>query len=164
MTNWPHHFLLLGSNHEAVESLVAGLFALRAAVPLRRRSSVYQTKAEGISVSSHYLNLAVAVECEDIDALRTMLKDIEQAAGRTAAASAIGEISLDIDLIFSTNLRQKNAEIQVHKPKMLPLSYCFAPLAEIALEYLLRMDNVPAAAQRLAILNTTPRFALASLL
>jgi len=159
-----HHLLLLGSNHDAANALAAGLFALRSALTIRRRSSVYRTKAVGLSVASHYLNLAVAVECDDLDALKKLCKDIEQAAGRTPDASALGSISLDIDLVMSMDLADVRQPLMVHKPKMLALDYCFAPCAEIALEYLLQLEGIPAPSRRLEILSETERFALSRLL
>lgn len=159
-----HHFLLLGSNHDAVDSMVAALFALRSNTFMRRRSSVYQTPAEGLSTSSHYLNIAVAVEFDDTEALWTLCKDVERAAGRSAADSARGQIALDIDLVFSGSLEDPCAAILIHKPKMIGLAYCYAPMAEIALEFLLKMPTAPAVAERSRILNAAERFSLGSLL
>jgi 2-amino-4-hydroxy-6-hydroxymethyldihydropteridine diphosphokinase len=163
--NAPHHFLLLGSNADPVRSVAAGLFALRAALPMLRRSSVYRTPAVGTRHAPSYMNLAVAVACSaPLDELKGLSKDIERAAGRTADASARGEIALDIDVVMSTDLNDRRVPLTLHRPAMVELGYCYVPMAEIALEYLLPLNGIPTPARRHELLSAFERFALSMLL
>lgn len=85
---------------------------------------------------SPYLNYVVALDvplfCDCLSCER-LCKQIETEAGRTSLSKAIGEMPLDVDLLFWNN--------RMIRPCAPPLPYLVPPLSEVMLQ-LKGMDNI----------------------
>jgi 2-amino-4-hydroxy-6-hydroxymethyldihydropteridine diphosphokinase len=144
----PEAVVGLGSNDTPFEALRGAIAALRRLDPAARVSSVYRSAATG-GTAADYFNMAVRLTTEHgAAALRTELRNIETALGRSRADRAVCRIDLDL-LLYGDAV---DATLRIPRPGLYSEPFMIVPLAEIAPTAVHPLTGVRAgaAAQRFA--------------
>lgn len=153
-------FLGLGSNLGArAETLAAALRHLHRppVLEIAAVSSVYETKAVGLTDQPDFLNLVARIQTSlpPHELLRACL-EVEASLGRVRT-ERWGPRTIDIDVLTYGEERLSDPLLTLPHPRMLERAFVLAPLAEIAPE--LNVGNEPAAvaARRVASSDVVKR-------
>lgn len=136
----------IGSNDGDAETNVRDAFsALRSLGALEARSSLYRTKAWGVTDQPDFYNAAAIVETnlEPHDLLRE-LKRVEREMGRTTTFRW-GPRVIDLDILIYDDLRLEEADLQIPHARMNERAFVLVPLAEIEPRFAAIRDGLPAA-------------------
>lgn len=108
-------------------------------IELKKRSSLYQTKAVGPGVQPDFINAVIEVETTlpPYELLQQLLL-IEQSHGRIRTVKW-GPRTLDLDILIYDGVRITTEILTVPHPRMLERAFVLVPLFEIAPE--LRFSN-----------------------
>ncbi len=99
------------------------------------RSSIYETKAWGITDQPDFLNMAVCVETVNTpEELLTIILDIETGMGRHRTVKW-GPRIIDIDILFYNNAIVEKPNLTIPHPFMQERRFTLTPLAELAPDY-----------------------------
>ena len=129
----PRIFVSIGSNIDRAHNVRRALANLRARFGTVDSSSVYETAAVGFNGEPFY-NLVVAFDSDDDpETIRTVLRDMEAAAGRQRDGVArFSARTLDLDLILYGDLVRHDEFIDVPAVDIATRDFVLAPLAELA--------------------------------
>ena len=99
---------------------------------IKKKSSVYQTKAWGLEEQDDFLNLVLEVESgyKPIDLL-VHLKNIEKEMGRVKTEKW-GPRVIDIDILFCDDLKFKSDTLEIPHPFLHEREFVLKPFIEIA--------------------------------
>ncbi len=146
-------YLGLGSNlGDRDEILRAAVTRVRAAVAVRRISSVYDTAPLLVADQPRFHNAVISGETalSPLELLRAV-KAIERELGRVPAGVRYGPRAIDIDLLFYDDLSLRSEELTLPHPRIAERAFVLVPLAEIA------------PGEALPVLGTTPEALLVAL-
>lgn len=127
-------YISIGSNIEPLKNVCSCMQHLQKTFHPVTFSTLYETPAEGFA-GDPFLNLVAGFETPlTPDALRTYLRQLEDAHGRIRSGEKFSARSLDLDLLLYDDL---NLQPDTNLPHSDILKYPFVlfPLAEIAPEY-----------------------------
>lgn len=101
---------------------------------LTARSSDYATPPWGDQDQDAFVNACIEIETRlDPHALLRVLKDVEQAFGRTRTKERRwGPRTLDLDLIAYDDVSLHTADLTLPHPRLFERAFVLVPLAEIA--------------------------------
>ena len=120
----------LGSNIDAERHLADAVEALKDRVGAVELSSTYRNPAVGFD-GDDFLNLVLRLHSEaGPRALKDILSEIEQRAGRARVGLGPGPRSLDLDLLLYGSLVE--APLRLPHEGVLKYSFVLCPLAELA--------------------------------
>ena len=122
----------------------AALDAMRALGTLRARSSLYRSKAWGLTEQPDFLNAVVLLETALTPReLLAALKEIEVRLGRQAG-ERWGPRVVDLDILTYDRLRISEPVLEVPHPRLSERAFALAPLAEVDPEYREALAALPA--------------------
>lgn len=134
----------LGDSARAIDRACGALAALGT---LRARSSLYRTKAWGVTDQPDFLNAAVALETAlEPRALLAALKAIEADLGRVAGYRW-GPRAIDLDILTYGDRRIDEPDLVVPHARLGERAFALAPLAEIEPAFVAAYAALPAAAR-----------------
>jgi 2-amino-4-hydroxy-6-hydroxymethyldihydropteridine diphosphokinase len=134
----------VGDSELAIDRACA---ALQGIGTLRARSSLYRTKAWGVTDQPDFLNAAVLLETERSPReLLVALKGIEAELGRVATFRW-GPRAIDLDILAYDDLRVNEPGLIVPHERLLERAFALAPLAEIDPAYAAAYAALPATAR-----------------
>ena len=137
----------IGSNDGDAEANVRDAFIeLQSLGTLEARSSLYRTKAWGVTDQPDFYNAAAIVETslEPHDLLRE-LKRIEREMGRTTTYRW-GPRVIDLDILTYDDVRLDESDLQIPHALMNQRAFVLVPLAEIDARFIAKRDGLPAPA------------------
>lgn len=111
-------YLSLGSNIDPQKHIPAAIQLLRENFQVFGVSSIYETDPVGPAGNLKFWNLAVAIQSEDAEILRSKLRVIEARLGRVRENNKFVPRTIDIDIL--------------PQPDYQRLAFIIVPLAEIA--------------------------------
>ena len=121
------YFLSIGSNIEPEKNIDFALEQLDLILDSLKFSSTYRTASEGFD-GDDFLNLAVSgYSDKSFNELNSLLKDIEDMAGRDRNVPKFSSRSLDIDIVVQLN----DDEIIFESEEVQKYSFVSEPLKEI---------------------------------
>ena len=121
------YFLSIGSNIEPEKNIDFALEQLDLILDSLKFSSTHRTAAEGFD-GDDFLNLAVSgYSDKSFNELNSLLKDIEDMAGRDRNVAKFSSRSLDIDIVVQLN----DDEIIFESEEVQKYSFVSEPLKEI---------------------------------
>ena len=121
------YFLSIGSNIEPEKNIDFALEQLDLILDSLKFSSTHRTAAEGFD-GDDFLNLAVSgYSDKSFNELNSLLKDIEDMAGRDRNVPRFSSRSLDIDIVVQLN----DDEIIFESEEVQKYSFVSEPLKEI---------------------------------
>jgi 2-amino-4-hydroxy-6-hydroxymethyldihydropteridine diphosphokinase len=128
----PLAYIGLGSNDgESATTIARACVALETLGTIRSRSSLYATKAWGVTDQPDFLNAAVALETElEPHALLRRLKAIEVELGRVTTFRW-GPRAIDLDILTYGDRRIDDPDLTVPHARLGERAFALAPLAEI---------------------------------
>lgn len=102
--------VMLGSNFHKEENLDRAKELLSEVFEITGESRVLQTKARGKkSNSADYLNQAITIlSADSAKETQRHFKHIEDLLGRSPLTSMMGDVPIDIDLIFWNGVQKRN--------------------------------------------------------
>ena len=125
-------YVSVGSNIERDRHIRSGLAALRECFGPLTLSSVYESEAVGFSGDNFY-NLVVGFDTQqEVQAVVSVLRDIEQAHARDRNAPRFSSRSLDLDLLLYDDVVMVQAGIKLPREEITHYAFVLGPLAEIA--------------------------------
>ncbi len=134
----------VGDSALAIDRACAALAGLGT---LRARSSLYRTKAWGVTEQADFLNAAVALETElEPRALLVALKAIEADLGRVATFRW-GPRAIDLDILTYGDRRIREPDLVVPHARLSERVFALAPLAEIDPSFAAAYAALPEAAR-----------------
>lgn len=113
-------YLSLGSNINPQKNIPDAIRLLKENLTVLKVSSIYETDPVGPSGNLKFWNLAISVQSEDRDMLRSKLRAIEERLGRIRGENKSAPRTIDIDVL--------------PQPDYQKLAFVMIPLAEIAPE------------------------------
>jgi 2-amino-4-hydroxy-6-hydroxymethyldihydropteridine diphosphokinase len=134
----------VGDSEGAIDRACAALAALGT---LRARSSLYRTKAWGVTEQPDFINAAVALETAlEPLALLAALKAIEADLGRVATYRW-GPRAIDLDILTYGDRRIREPDLVVPHARLDERAFALAPLAEIDPAFVAAYAALPEAAR-----------------
>jgi len=130
-------YLLIGGNEgDRVGSMARARAQIeKAAGPIRRQSSLYETAAWGKTDQPDFVNQALSVETKlDAPALLQMLLHVETQLGRVRT-ERYGSRIIDIDILFFNDAIIRQPGLVIPHPELQNRRFALAPLEEIAPAY-----------------------------
>ena len=127
-------YLGLGSNLGDREENLSRAVALieKRGIPVRKRSSIYETKPWGEQKQPLFLNMAVEIETElKPQALLDILKDVESESGRQLS-HRWGPRIIDLDILLYNDIILDEEALKIPHPFMHEREFVLRPLHEIA--------------------------------
>lgn len=128
----PKAFVSIGSNVEKdvhVPQVLRELTALFGALTV---SSVYETAAVGFEGEVFY-NLVVSFDTDlDVDALSTVLSELEHRHGRRRDAQKFAPRTMDLDLMLLGDIVHQDHKPFLPRDEITRYAFMLEPLAEIA--------------------------------
>lgn len=120
----------LGTNIDREASLAKALELLDEKVRLLRASSVYNSAPVGMANQPDFLNVSLEVETDlQVEDLRRLAREIEDAMGRNRHAPKFGPRIIDIDILLYDDLVDPSLNIP-HEQTQTQL-FVVLPLAEL---------------------------------
>ncbi len=111
------------------------------------RSSLYRTRAWGVTDQPDFLNAAVLLETElGVRALLGELKAIEAALGRITTFRW-GPRAIDLDILAYDDLNVDESDLVVPHARLFERAFALAPLSEIDPSYRAAYAALPASAR-----------------
>jgi 2-amino-4-hydroxy-6-hydroxymethyldihydropteridine diphosphokinase len=126
-------FIALGTNMgDRQANLLAAISAMRAALTILDRSSVYETPPWGYEQQPEFLNQVVKAhtELEPLDLL-TFLKGIERQMGRQKTIR-YGPRLIDLDILLYDDRIMDNPKLVIPHPRLAERAFVLVPLADLA--------------------------------
>lgn len=128
----PKVFVSIGSNVERDKHIPQALQNLAAHFGTLAVSSVYETAAVGFEGDPFY-NLVVGFDTElDVDAVATVLSELERHHGRRRNAQKFAPRTLDLDLILYGDLVRLDYKPYLPRDEITRYAFMLEPLAEVA--------------------------------
>lgn len=120
----------LGTNIDREESLATALEHLAEHFKLGKASSVYCSTPVGMSNQPDFYNMALEVETDQgVEAIRGLVRDIEDKMGRNRNAPKFGPRNIDIDVILYGD--QIAPDNKLPHPQAKTELFVVSPLAEL---------------------------------
>nr|WP_242464540.1 2-amino-4-hydroxy-6-hydroxymethyldihydropteridine diphosphokinase [Halorhodospira abdelmalekii] len=124
----------IGSNIAREYHIQQAMLELRARWPDVRFSPVYESAAVGFAGEAFY-NLAAAFEArESLAEVLEVLRQLEQAHGRTRGGGKFAARTLDLDLVAWGDQVITTPEVSLPRAEILEYDFVLRPLAELAPE------------------------------
>ena len=122
----------LGSNvGDAVAHVEAALAALRSLGTVRARSSLYRTRAWGVTDQPDFVNAAALLDTElEPRPLMLALQEVERRLGRVATFRW-GPRAIDLDILAYDDRRIDEADLTIPQRHLHERAFALVPLAEI---------------------------------
>lgn len=123
--------LSLGSNISPAANLRRAARALDGMLGPLRRSSVYESEAQGFD-GGRFLNAVVAGRSPmDPPALRDALKALERRLGRDHSRPRFSSRTIDIDILTFGDLAGRRRGVELPHPEIARCAFVLRPLAEL---------------------------------
>lgn len=130
-------YLGLGSNIDRHRHLARGLELLQKQLGHLEISPLFESEAVGFQ-GDPFFNLVVGIETDmPLDALISLLREIEAQNGRVRSAKKFSARTLDIDILTYANLTGLHHGIVLPRPEILKAAFVLYPLALLAPEQVL---------------------------
>ncbi len=121
----------IGSNISPAANLRRAARALDGMLGPLRRSSVYESEAQGFD-GGNFLNAAVAGRTAmDPPALRDALKELERRLGRDHGQPRFSSRTIDIDILVIGELAGGERGLELPHPDILRCAFVLRPLSEV---------------------------------
>lgn len=149
-------YIGLGANlGDAVASLRAAERGLATLGTVAARSSLYRTPAWGVTDQPPFVNAALALDTSlEPYALLAALKALERDLGRTATYRW-GPRAIDLDILAVPGVVLDDPVLTIPHARLADRAFALVPLAEIAAEFAVLRDALPAS-ERAAIERIGP--------
>ncbi len=135
-------YVSVGSNIDKEKHIRAAVKQLRTNFGELILSSVYESHAVGFA-GENFFNMVVGLDCElPVHELAALLRDIEQAQGRSRDAARFSARTLDLDLLLYGDAVLTDGKIKLPRDDIAEYSFVLCPLAEIAPDLLYPLSGV----------------------
>jgi 2-amino-4-hydroxy-6-hydroxymethyldihydropteridine diphosphokinase len=125
-------YVSIGSNIEREVNIRGGVADLQARFGELTLSSVYESEAVGFDGDRFY-NLVAAFDTElDVLEVARVLREIEDAHGRTREGPRFSSRTLDIDMLLYDELLLQQGKLELPREEITKNAFVLWPLAEIA--------------------------------
>jgi len=125
-------YISLGSNINREANTRAGVDALRQQYGSLLLSSVYESEAVGFDGDSFY-NMVIALETDDdVFAVASTLRAIEEANGRDRSSPKFSSRTLDLDLLLYDDRVINEQGLQLPRDEILSRAFVLLPIFELA--------------------------------
>lgn len=125
-------FLGLGSNINRQKNIAFALEQLRQQFGALQCSAIYESEAVGFDGENFY-NLVVKVETDlSVSELSSLLRKIEDAAGRDRSLPKFSPRTLDIDILLVDDLVGEIDGVSLPRDEILKNAFVLLPLSELA--------------------------------
>lgn len=128
------YYLSLGSNLNRHAHLTCAIRFLKASFGAVSCSPVYQSPAYGFEGPDFY-NMVVAFDSAfEPMALKTWLRQLEYACGRSRQQTRFSSRTLDMDILLADGLVLKHKSLRLPRPELTQRAYVLKPLFDLAPE------------------------------
>lgn len=125
-------YLSIGSNIQREQHIRAGVQALLRHYGELQLSSVYESAAVGFEGENFY-NLVAAIDTDEtVQQVAQVLRQIEDAQGRTREGPRFSSRTLDIDILLYDDLVLNEGKLVLPRDEINKNAFVLWPLAEIA--------------------------------
>ncbi|MBI3561812.1 MAG: 2-amino-4-hydroxy-6-hydroxymethyldihydropteridine diphosphokinase [Gammaproteobacteria bacterium] len=125
-------FISIGTNIEPEAHIRAAIASLRDALGTLQCSPVYRSPAFGFE-GADFLNLVVRAQTRhSVEAVRSLLRRIEDDNGRHRDAEKFVSRTLDLDLLLYADRVLNDTSIQIPRPEITAHAFVLKPLMDLA--------------------------------
>ena len=125
-------YISIGSNIEAEKNIRLAIHALQDYYGKLILSSVYESEAVGFA-GDNFLNLVAGLNTEeDVHAVATTLRRIEDENGRDRSGPRFSSRIVDLDLLLYDDLILKEDKLEIPRDEITKNAFVLLPLEEIA--------------------------------
>ncbi len=128
----PRVFVGIGSNIEREQNIRGGVVDLRTRFGELFLSRVYESEAVGFTGGNFYNLVAAFDSDESVEAISAVLREIEDAHGRTREGPRFSSRTLDIDLLLYGDLVLQQGKLELPRDEITKNAFVLQPLAELA--------------------------------
>ncbi len=125
-------FISIGSNIQRTHNIASCLQTLRKTFEDFTVSPIYESPAEGFDGSDFYNAVASFSTERKLEAVCTVLRQIEEDHGRIRSIDKFVSRTLDLDLLLFNDEVIDTEQIQIPSPEIVQYLYVLFPLADIA--------------------------------
>lgn len=125
-------FVSIGSNIDRDENIRGGVADLRANFGELSLSAVYESESVGFDGDNFYNLVAAFSTDEAVHEVARVLREIENAHGRTREGPRFSSRTLDIDMLLYNDLVMREGKLELPRDEITKNAFVLWPLAEIA--------------------------------
>ncbi len=128
----PRVYLSIGSNINREQNLCSAVAELRRQFGSLMISPVYESQPVGFEGDDFY-NLVVGFDTDrSVDAVNVVLRDIEDAHGRTRSGEKFGSRTLDLDVLLYGEMIDHTPPRDIPRREIRQYAFVLRPLSDIA--------------------------------